>query len=149
MILNKKDPQVGRIQQAIEKAIAQGIEKGKFTAKQAKASTFTVCLRDGDPLVESEERPAHYKGKMFMNCSAGMSRPGMVDENVEPVYDPAEVFYSGCRANVDVNIYPYAHPKGGKGVACWLNNVMFAGDDERLDGRQKPEEAFSAFKPQE
>ena len=53
-------------------------------------------------------------------------------------------FYSGCYGRADINFFGF--DKGGsKGVGCGLNNLMKTQDGERLDGRQKAEDAFSEY----
>ena len=130
-----------QVEEAIQAAVKKGIEAGTFTAAQAKAASFKSCLRDGDLEVETEERPKHYAGHMFFNAYA-VEQPGIVGPDLQPLMD-ADKLYSGARYHLDVNFYPYSHPKGGRGIGAGLNNVMWVADDERLDGRQSAEEAFA------
>ena len=58
--------------------------------------------------------------------------------------DPQRL-YSGCYVNVDVNLYAYNHPKGGRGVGAGLNHIMLVREGDRLDGRVSAEEAFAGL----
>ncbi len=145
-LIPKEDKkQVKEIEKAIENAKQQGIAKGMYTEAQTKAKDFRMCLRDGDEEVAAEQRPAHYKGHYFFNCSSD-AQPGIIGPDGKPILNP-DSFYSGCYGHVDVNFYPF-NKKGGKGVAAGLNNIMKAQDGDRLDGRQKAEDAFADLMPQ-
>ena len=68
---------------------------------------------------------------MFMNASS-KTRPGIVDQNVEPILDRDEV-YSGVYANVSVELYLF-NVNGNRGVACGLGNIQKVRDGEALGG---------------
>ncbi|ETJ05966.1 MAG: Phage-associated protein, partial [Actinomyces urogenitalis DORA_12] len=59
-------------------------------------------------------------------------RPGIVDAEVHPILDREEV-YSGCYANVTVELYVF-NVNGNRGVACGLGNIQKLRDGERLGG---------------
>ena len=143
VMLPKGSDQEARVKKVIKQAIAKGIADGKFTAANVKSASFKRCLRDGDLEVETEDRPKHYLGHTFFNCSAA-TQPGIVGPDLQPLVDP-EKLYSGCYVNLDVNFYPYSHPKGGKGVGAGLNHIMLVREGERLDGRVSAEEAFAGL----
>jgi len=143
VLIRKDDPQLAKVQKAIADTVKKGIAAGKFTEANVKSRTFKRCLWDGDEAVEAEERGEHYKGCMFFNAY-NKNQPGIVDENVQPLME-SDRLYSGCYCHVDVNFYPYNHPKGGKGIGAGLNNIMLYKEGERLDGRKSATEAFEAF----
>ena len=60
-----------------------------------------------------------------------------------PIFDPDE-FFSGCYGRADINFFPY-NQAGNRGVGVGLNNLMLVKEGERLDGRQKAEDAFKDF----
>jgi len=144
VLLPKGSEQEAQVKEAIAKAKAAGIAAGKFTEANTKSASFKGCLRDGDFEIETEDRPAHYKGTSFFNCN-NASQPGVVGPDTAPLLDQDKL-YSGCYCHVDVNFYPYNHPKGGKGVGAGLNNIMLVKEGERLDGRVSAEEAFADLK---
>lgn len=142
-MLPKGSAQEKQVQAAVDKAKATGIAAGKFTEANTKSQSFKPCLRDGDEEIETEDRPKHYTGMMFINASND-SQPGLVGPDNKPLLDSSQV-YSGCYFHLDVSFYPFSHPKGGKGVGCGLNNAMFVKPGDRLDGRQSAEAAFAGM----
>lgn len=144
ILLPKGSPQEKQVIEARDKAIQNGIANNKFTQAHTKSATFKMCVRDGDAEIETEGRPAHYKGMSFINCS-NSNQPGLVDENLQPIMD-RDKLYSGCYVNADVNIAPFYHKESGsRGIGAYIQNVMFLREGERLDGRQSAEEAFAGM----
>ena len=144
VLLPKGSAQEKQVIDAIAKAKAGGIAAGKFTEANTKSASFKKCLRDGDFEIETEDRPKHYAGMSFFNCS-NKNQPGIVGSDRQPFMDQ-EKLYSGCIVHVDVNFYAYNHPKGGKGIGAGLNHIMLVKEGERLDGRVSAEEAFADVK---
>lgn len=95
-------------------------------------------FRDGDV-----EKPdvAGYVGMIFVKASSKM-RPGVVDQNVQPIID-AEEFYAGCYARATITAYTY-NKMGNAGVAFGLQNIQKLEDGEPFTGRSKPEDDFDA-----
>jgi hypothetical protein len=143
-ILKDDDPQVKLIEAELDKQKAKGIAKGLFTEANTKSKTFMKCLRNGTEECETEDRPKHYMGCMFFNANSQTTPPGIVGPDTQPLMSKEGV-HSGSYFNVDINFYPYAHPDGGKGIACGLNNVMFVKAGDRLDGRQDAATAFEGM----
>jgi len=129
------------VEAAILKAITKGIADGKFTKAQTEAASFKHGIRDGDL---SEELGPEFKGHMFVNANcAEKDPPGVVNDKAKPIMNRDDI-YSGAWGYVDAN--PYGHNNAGnKGVAFWLNHVMKAKDDDRLDGKQSADKAFAGF----
>lgn len=67
--------------------------------------------------------------------------PTVVDQRRQEVIDRERV-YPGCWVRVHINAFAWSHQTGGKGVSFGLNAVQLVRDDERLDGRKKPEDLF-------
>ena len=132
------------IHDAINVAVQKGIDNNKFTAAQVK--NLRLPLRDGDAEFEEGNRGEEYKGCFFMNSSS-KNKPGVVkaqkDSGPVPIFDPDD-FFSGCYGRADVNFFPY-NQAGNRGVGVGLNNLMLVKEGERLDGRQKAEDAFSEY----
>lgn len=96
---------------------------------------------DGEPWADRyPERAGHY----FMSVSANERyRPGVVDAQLNPVMDRAEV-YSGVYARVSLVSFAYA-ASGNKGISFGLRNVQITRDGEPLGGLSKPEDDFDAI----
>lgn len=141
-IMIKKDDKatLKTIDEAIKEATKKGLEKSVFN--KTAVPRLRTPLRDGDAEVEEGKRTAEFKGFWFMNASS-KNQPGVVDKALKPLFDTNE-FYSGVWARVDCNLFPY-NTRGNVGIGCGLNNLMKVADDERLDGRQRAEDAFSEF----
>ena len=78
----------------------------------------------------------------FINASSN-DPPGVVGPGAKPLMDQGEIF-AGCYVRADVNPFPYDN-SGNKGVGWGLNNVMLIKQGERLDGRQRAEDAFANY----
>lgn len=87
---------------------------------------------------ESVEPFASNKGGFCVGFKSG-DKPGIVDENAEPIMDKADV-YSGMKARVSCRAFAYDNES--KGVAFFLVNVQKLGDGERLSGNPSAEDDF-------
>ena len=142
ILIPNSHPQLGEVKKAIDAAKAKGIAAGKFSEANTKSANFKNPLHDGTAEHESDERPAHYKGHMYVNANQKNNQPGIVGPDLQPLMDSA-CLYSGAFFNIEVNFYPF--DTKSKGVGCGLNNVMFVKDGDRLDGRTNAEEAFAGL----
>ena len=130
MLIDKKDKAlIAKIQEAENTLVAT--YKQKFKGAKPKA----MPLRDGD-----EDRPEDdaYVGCMFINGSAYKPEgqyPSVVKRVEKGIYENvgADVVYSGCYAYAEVSLYIYDN-SFGRGIACSLNKILFAGNGERLAG---------------
>jgi hypothetical protein len=129
---------------ALEAAIQGAIEKGKEKLWKGKLPKFRYSpLRDGDEeLATGEKEGKEYEGMMFLNCSSD-NPPGVVGPNAKPLMSRDDIF-AGCWVRADINPFPYSN-SGNHGVGWGLNNIMLVKEDERLDGRQKAEDAFAGY----
>jgi len=135
LLIDKSDKKtLAAIKKAIEAAKTAGAPKwgGKIPPN------LKTPIRDGDA-----ERPdqEEYKGKFFVNANS-VGKPGVVDQNVQPILDSTEV-YSGCYGRASVNFYAY-NVSGNKGIACGLNNIQKMRDGDTLGGRSRAEDDFDA-----
>lgn len=114
---------------AISRAIDAAIEAGtaKFGGKTPNKAALKLPLRDGD--IEKDDEA--YAGAMFLNANS-QTPPQIVDANVAPVLDRAEV-YSGCYARVSLSFYAF-NTNGNKGIACGLGNIQKLRDGDVLGG---------------
>lgn len=123
---------------AIKEATDQAKKDGASKWGNKIPANLKTPLRDGD-----EERPDDeaYAGCYFLNASS-KNRPGIVDQNVQPVLDSTEV-YSGCYARLTLNFYAY-NASGNKGVAAGLGNIQKLEDGESLGGFTRAEDDFES-----
>lgn len=149
-ILIPKEDKAGLkvIHAAINEAVQKGLDSNKFT--KAQVSSLRIPLRDGDEEHDNGNRGAEYKGCYFLNSSS-VNKPGVVKAQAGgppvPIFDPEE-FYSGCYGRADINFFPY-NQAGNRGIGVGLNNLMLVKEGERLDGRQKAEDAFANYTDEE
>jgi hypothetical protein len=149
-ILIPKEDKVGIkvIHDAINVAVQKGIDTNKFT--KAQISGLRIPLRDGDEEFDNGNRGAEYKGCFFLNSSS-VNKPGVVKAQPGgppvPIFDP-EDFFSGCYGRADINFFPY-NQAGNRGIGVGLNNLMLVKEGERLDGRQRAEDAFANYTEEE
>lgn len=140
VIIPKTDTETLKaIKEATELAKKNGVSKwnGKVPAN------LKTPLRDGDTERPDDEA---YAGCYFLNASS-KNRPGVVDQNVQPVMDANEV-YSGCYARVSINFYAF-NASGNKGIAAGLGNVQKLADGEPLGGFTRAEDDFGTVENEE
>jgi len=95
-------------------------------------------IRDG-----SEKQYDGYGPDVVFATASSMNRPGLVDQNVQPIISPEE-FYGGCYARATVR--PFAYDKmGNKGVSFGLANIQKIRDGEKFSGATNPENDFDAI----
>lgn len=145
MIFNKAETtpaEIKAIQDAIKQAI---IEKwGPDNTKWPR--NLKLPLRDADN--EDRTNPADpkfdktYVNSYTMNANT-KTQPGIVDAHVQPILDQSE-FYSGCYARATVTLQAY-DKAGGKGVGCYLGNLMKVREGEALAGGKPASADFAAF----
>lgn len=100
-------------------------------------------LKDPFRYVDDMENPIDgYRGGVFITAKS-KNKPGIVDKDLSPIEDPLD-FYPGCVCRASV--VPFAFDKKGtKGVTFLLNNLQKIKDGNRLDGRKRAEDEFTAI----
>ena len=129
IIISKDHPQIKELKKAVIE-----VAKDKFPklVKDNKIpAKIKTPLRDGDE--ERYDEPEVYGGMYFFNAS-NKKRPTVVDRDKTPLTEDDNVIYSGCYANVFVDIYGF-DTAGNKGVAAALGGVQFKKDGEALGGK--------------
>lgn len=139
LIIPKSDAElIKQVEEATERVVQEDGPK-KFGNKVPRLSMLKTPLRDGD----TDRDDPGYADSMFINASS-RTRPGIVDQNVQPILDREEV-YSGCIVNASVELYVF-NVNGNRGVAAGLGNIQKVADGERLGGGGiKAESEFSAI----
>lgn len=128
----------------IKKAINDAII-AKWGTLEKAPKPLRNPIRDGDV----EKGPGtDYEGMYFMSASAPADRaPGVVDQKRQPIIDIGEV-YSGCWMRAQISFYAY-DKAGNRGIGVGLQNLQLVRVDDRLDGRQKAEDAFGEIETEE
>ena len=122
------------------------LEIGKSTKFNGSIpKNWKNTFRDGDEEGDLEKNP-EYEGHYFMTVS-NKTRPGVVDQQVQPVLDATEV-YSGCYARVSINAFAY-NTQGNRGISFGLNHVQKVCDGDFLGGRSRAEDDFDAFEDED
>lgn len=129
IIIPKDHPQIKELKKAVidvaRDKFPKLVKDNKIPAK------IKTPLRDGDE--EKDDEPEVYGGMYFFNAS-NKKRPTVVDRDTTPLTEDDNVIYSGCYANVYVDIYGF-DTAGNKGVAAALGGVQFKKDGEALGGK--------------
>ena len=120
---------------ALETLVNQTI-KTKWGKKIPKGLQLPIL--DGDESTRSDSDTV--AGKMYINGKCGKYRPGLVDENRNPIEDP-EDFYPGCYARAVINCYGWKY-MGKHGVSVAVRNIQKVSDGEPLIGRVRADDDF-------
>lgn len=124
---------------ALRAAQQAALEAGKTTKFGGKIpQTWKDTIHDGDADADLDKNP-EYKGHWYVNATS-RDRPGIVDQNVQPILDSTEV-YSGCYARVSLNAFAF-NTSGNRGVSFGLNHVQKVADGDFLGGRSRAEDDF-------
>ena len=122
----------------------------KEAMKQAKIAEFGSKENWPDDLespVVDGDNPKHadkegYKGHWVIKASTNEDqRPGVVDENVQPIVDQAK-FYPGCYARAYIYAYVWEY-MGKQGVGFILDHVQKLRDGKSFGGKKPAEQVFS------
>jgi hypothetical protein len=134
ILIAKNDPQISKLQNAIETEKSVGFPKG-FPPKG------TICLKDC--VVEFPLQPELANYHVIPAGTGVDSKPNVVDMERMPIVDPSLVF-AGAEAIVSININSYNKPMN-KGVTAYLGGVMITGNIGplgRIDGRPSVDQMF-------
>lgn len=132
LLISKDDPGLPAL-----KACAAAAAEKKWGGNVPK--NLRSPFRDGD--IEKEDQE-DYRGMIFINLKSNQ-KPGVVNESVEPVIDPAELM-AGDYVRVTFNAFGY-NQKGNKGVSLGLRNVQRIRKGEPLAGaRTRAEDDFGS-----
>jgi len=99
-------------------------------------ATFSNPVKDGDTAINKlgvpyREKDPTLEGHYFISASSG-TRPAVLNRDNSPILDDS-VLYSGCYAQVGLNVYAYSM-EGSRGITVGLNAIRKYGEGERLGG---------------
>ncbi len=121
----------------------------KFGVEKAEALLKGNKLRL--PFRDDWEEKGYPENSVFLNAKT-TNPPGLVSRYQDPatgkaarITDPDEI-YPGAQVRFSITAFGY-DVKGNKGISFALNNVQKWEDGERLDGRVRAEDEFSAEAP--
>lgn len=143
LLIPKTDKTTMKDLRAAQQAALEAGKDSRFGGKIP--AVWSDTIHDGDVEADLDRNP-EYAGHWYMSVSS-KTRPGIVDNNVQPILDSTEV-YSGCYAKVSINCFPFVH-SGKKGVSFGLNHVQKVGDGDFLGGRSKAEDDFEPVAAEE
>lgn len=139
ILFEKNNPAVAKINEIVERLVAEGKQPGGKLAKVSKKALL-LPLHDGD----DTERP-EYVGMYYLNAKRN-SRPGIIDLMKNPITDEEEI-YSGVYVNISVEFYIYNNQSAG--VGCALGNIQKVKDGQRFSGGPSAEEEFDVEEPED
>jgi len=141
MLIPKSDT---ALKASIDAAIEGTAQEALHTKWNGTAPvTLLTPLHDGDGVRANGEPFGRECSGCFVMTANSKDRPELVDNNVQPIIDPNEI-YRGMWAYVSVSFFAYMR-SGKKGIGCGLGPVMKYKDDERLGGRITAQAAFSGI----
>jgi hypothetical protein len=141
-ILLTTHPQLQKIKDLMRLAATNLFKNETEQALIQMAAQDKLALHRGD--ITRAGKP-EYAGKLYLSASNDVQPTVVVSENgvnlsTEPgsptplAYSHPSFPYSGSHGNLIVTFRAYNHPKGGKGISCYLKGVQFVRHDARLAG---------------
>lgn len=74
-----------------------------------------------------------YPGNFYVSTNS-KTRPTALNRDGTPITAADGVLYSGCYADVIVEVYAYSHPVGGRGVTSEFKAIRFRKDGDAFAG---------------
>lgn len=128
--------------------VKRAIEQVRTTSDKLKGQKKApkVSFRDGG---EKEHLEGYGAGTMFLSAKS-ITRPGVVDQKLNPLAESDGKPYAGCYVNARVEVFAYVHPKSGPGITFGLKNVQFAKDGAGFGAGNGPaDEGFEEVQEEE
>jgi hypothetical protein len=139
LILSPEHPQLQKIKDLMRAAAFKKWKEEAPAILNVIAAQDKLCLHKGD--ITRAGKP-QYAGKLYISANNDVQPNIVVTDGgvnlstTEGTLSPAHPCfpYAGSHANVIIDIWAYAHVKGGKGISCTLTGVQFLRHDVRLAG---------------
>lgn len=142
-ILPPDHPQLPAFQQLMREAVVRKFKDEAAVVLEQIRANNKFPLHRGDV---DRAGKAQYAGMLYISANNDEQPTIVVTENgvnianrgTPVVLTPSHPLYPypGCYANVQLSVYGYSHPKGGKGVAAQVMGVQFNRHGQRLMGAQ-------------
>jgi hypothetical protein len=131
------------LKKAAEQALEDKWGKDKSKRPQMLKSPFRDQAERAryDAATGKKVLPSGYEEGAFFITLKSDQRPGVVDQNVQEIVDPSQIF-AGCYCRATIRAYAY-DAKGNKGVAFGLQNIQFIRNGDPLSGRTRAQDDFS------
>jgi hypothetical protein len=98
---------------------------------------YSQPILDGN---DSQAQREELKDKFYINGKCGKYKPGVIDQNRQPIVDESEI-YPGCWARASITLYSWVHT-GKCGISVNVRNIQKLRDDEPLISRVRAEDEF-------
>jgi hypothetical protein len=141
VIIGLDHPQLESFKGLMRAAVEKKFGEGAAAALDLIRTQDKLCLHKGDT---NRAGKPQYAGKLYISCNNDDQPTIVVTENgvnianrgTPVILTPShEAYpYAGCYANVQLAVFAYSHPKGGKGVSAQLMGVQFLRHGPRLMG---------------
>lgn len=121
------------MEQVLKDVANETIKGGKGDAWLAALENSKKCYRNGDTRVTKGGDPYEgYEGVWYV-AAKSKARPLIIDEKKQPLTIADGKPYSGCYANVVIEVYGMGDPKK-KGVHAAIKSVQFVKDGDAFGG---------------
>lgn len=133
LLIDKTDTEsIDLIKKAIQNAQHNGAER---IWNHRMPSNIRLPLLDGDDKAINGSHQ-EYAGKYYLNAKADQKHPPIIEDNRgrEIPKEESSKVYSGCKALVIVNFYPYAWNGASNGIGVSLQGLIKTGDGDPLGG---------------
>lgn len=134
------------------KALEEAVEYVKKNAPKLKGLKVKKNpIHEAEDKTTKEGNPVdgYSEGKKYITAR-NQTRPGTVDQKLQPLVAEDGKLYAGCYVNARVAVFGYNHPESGPGVTFSLINIQHLRDGEPFGAKSGPaEEGFTAIEEDE
>lgn len=126
------------------KEVIKQAKLAEYGSKENWPEGLLSPVSDGDTHIDKAtgEIKEGYKGHWVIKATSNENqKPGVVDENVEPIVNQAD-FYSGCYARASVLAYAWEY-MGKQGVGFILDHVQKIRDGKSFGGKKSADQVFT------
>jgi hypothetical protein len=141
LIIGPDHPQLEAFKALMRAAVLKKFGEEAKAALELIATQDKLCLHRGDI---TRAGKAEYAGKLYISANNDDQPTIVVTENgvsvanrgTPTVLNPShpDYPYAGSFANVQLSVFAYSHPRGGKGVSAQIMGVQFLRHGPRLMG---------------
>lgn len=126
-LLNKRDPQIAIIEQAIKSvAVEAWKDKAEAILRSIRGNANKFCFQDGDTKTYDG-----YQNVMALSASS-KRKPLVLDRDKSPLTEKDGRPYNGCYVNCSVDIFKYDN--SGNGISADLRGIQFYKDGDAFSG---------------